>query len=139
MGFRISVRGFVRPSIHTCIKVDILGRGPKIPLNGYESLNVNGSTFYRVFLSDCLLKKRWSAACFYLGKCSKAAICSLDTPILGEEYEGLLFSTILAIFDTLSSHENGIFTNQKNFANLWHVSQIYLGYCWFTLETQRYT
>ena len=66
---------------------------------------------YRVFLSDGLLKKRWFTVCFYHGKSGKAAICSLDTPILGEEYKDLLSSTSLASFDTLSSHENSIFTN----------------------------
>ena len=71
-----------------------------------------------MFLSDCLLKKRRFAACYYHGKCGKAAIYSLDTPILGEECEELLTLTILASFDAISSHENGIFTNQKKIANL---------------------
>ena len=44
-------------------------------------------------------------------------VYSLDTPILGKECEELLTLTILASFDTISSHENGIFTNQKKIAN----------------------
>ena len=52
-------------------------------------------------------------SCFYHGKCGKAAIYRLDTPILGEECKDLLSLPILASFDTLSSHENGIFTIQR--------------------------
>ena len=39
-------------------------------------------------------------------------------PNFAASSEELLSLTILASFDTISSHENGIFTNQKNFANL---------------------
>ena len=68
---------------------------------------------YREFLSDCLLKKRRFAACFYHGKCGKAAICSLDTPILGEECGRSLSLTILASFDTLFKSQIGIFSKRR--------------------------
>ena len=69
--------------------------------------------FYRVFHSDCLLKKRRFSACFHLGKCGKAATYSLDTPILGEECEDLLSLTILASFDTLFKSQIGIFSKRR--------------------------
>ena len=69
---------------------------------------------YRVFL-----KKRR----FYHGKCGKC--------------EELWSLVILASFDTLSTHENGIFTNQKILAYLWHISQINVVCCWLILETQK--
>ena len=66
---------------------------------------------YRVFLSDCLLKKTTVCSLFLSWQVWQAAICSFNTPILGEEREELFALTILESFDTLSSHENGIFTN----------------------------
>ena len=66
-----------------------------------------------ILFANSLYRKRFhsSPTCFYNCKCGKAAICSLVIPILAEECKELLSITILANFDTLSSHENGIFTN----------------------------
>ena len=68
---------------------------------------------YRVFHSDCLLKKRRFSACFHLGKCGDAATCSLDTPILGRECGTSLSLTILASFDILFKCQIGIFSKRR--------------------------
>ena len=111
----------VCPCICKCARVSVYVRFAILRYQGTAIL------YTGYFTQTVFLKKRRFSACFYHGKCGKAATCSLDTPILGEECEDLLSLTILACFDTISSHENGIFTNQKNFANLWHISQIDVG------------
>ena len=73
------------------------------------------------FAQTVFKKKRWILAFCHHGKCGKAAFCSSDTPISGQECGELLSLTILPSFDIHISDQNGIFTGWK-WADLWYFS-----------------